>query len=144
MGKKKIIIIVGVALVVIAAIVIGIIFGLQMMNKGNQAQTEVDISNKKVFQHDVGEMFSNVSDGKKLVKINATVECTDEKFIEVLTSKNYIIRNEITEIIRGKKVEELEGSEGQKNLQKQILARLNEVFNTKVISDVYFQDFIVQ
>ena len=146
MNTKKIIIIGVFVLIAIIAIVFGIIFGLQIMNKdkGPETEVELDISSAKIFQHDVGEMFCNLAESRKLVKINPTVETTDEKFIEVLTNKNYIIRNEINEIIRSKKAEEIEGSEGQKSLQKQILTRLNEIFNTKVISNVYFKDFIVQ
>lgn len=144
LSTKKIIIIGVFVLIAIIAIVFGVIFGLQMVNKGGADEAGTDISSKEIFQHDAGEMYSNLSESKKLVKINPTVETTDEKFLEVLTNKNYIIRNEINEIIRSKKEEEIKGSEGQKNLQKQILARLNEVFNTKVISNVYFKDFIVQ
>lgn len=144
MSTKKIIIIGVFVVIAIIAIVFGVIFGLQMTNKGDGGESELDISSKKIFQHDVGEIISNLSESKKLVKINPTVETTDEKFLEVLTDKNYIIRNEINEIIRSKKEEEIKGSEGQKNLQKQILARLNEVFKNKVISNVYFKDFIVQ
>ncbi len=142
--KKGIIIAIVAGLLAVVIIVVGVLFGIQMMNKNNGGEKTEDISNKAVFQHDVGEMYSNLSDSKKIVKVSTTVETTDEKFIETLTNKNYIIRNEINEIIRSKKVEEIEGTDGQRNLQKQIVTRLNEVFNTKLISDVYFNDFIVQ
>lgn len=141
--KKGVIIAIVATLLAIIVIVVGIVFGLQMAKGGGDENGE-DISNKEVYQHDVGEMHSNLAESKRFVKINVTVETIDEKFLEILMNKNYIIRNEITEIIRSKKVEEIEGSEGQKNLQKQIVSRLNEVFNTKAISQVYFNDFIVQ
>lgn len=141
MNKKKIIIIAAIALILIVVIALGVIFGLKMM-KGDKGAD--DISNKEIFQHDVGEMYSNLSESKKLVKVNPTVETTDEEFLETLATKNYIIRNEVNEIIRSKNEEEIRGSEGQKQLQNSILNRLNEVFNTQVITDVYFKDFIVQ
>ncbi len=141
MGKKKIIIILAVVLFLIVAVALGVVFGMKMM-KGDKA--EEDISAKEVFQHDVGELITNLTGSKKLVKVNPTVETTDEKFLETLTNKNYIIRNEVNEIIRSKNEEEIRGNEAQKQLQQSIIKRLNEVFNTQVISDVYFKDFIVQ
>lgn len=140
--KKSVIIAIIAIVLAVVVIVVGVIFGLRMA-KGN-GEVSDDISQKEIYQHDVGEMYSNLSESKKLVKVSATVETTEEEYLETLESKNYIIRNEINEIIRSKKLEEIEGSEGQKNLQSQIVTRLNEVFNTKVISDVYFNDFIVQ
>lgn len=141
--KKGVIIAIVAAILAIVVIAVGIIFGLKMA-KGDKGEDTEDISNKEIYQHEVGEMYCNLSDSKKIVKVTATVETTDEKFNETLESKNYIIRNEINEIIRGKKQEEVEGSDAQTNLQKQILTKLNEAFNTKLISDVYFNDFIVQ
>lgn len=141
MGKKKIIIGVVVVVFLIVAIALGVVFGMKM-SKGDKG--EEDISEKEVFQHDVGELITNISASKKLVKLNPTVETTDEKFLETLTNKNYIIRNEVNDIVRSKSEEEIKGSEAQKQLQDSILKRLNEVFNTKVISNVYFKDFIVQ
>lgn len=138
--KKGIIIAIVAALLSIVIIVVGIIVGLKIYGKGNSE----DISKKEIYQHDVGEMYANLSESKKIVKVTATVETTDEKFAETLTDKNYIIRNEINEIIRSKKQDDVEGSDGQKNLQKQIVTRLNEEFKTQAISDVYFNDFIVQ
>lgn len=141
--KKGVIIAIVAVVLAIVVIAVGIIFGLKMA-KGSGGEGTEDISNKEIFQHDVGEMYSNLSESKNIVKVTATVETTDEKFQETLEEKNYIIRNEINEIVRSKTKEEVQGSDGQKNLQKQIVTRLNEVFNTKVISDVYFNDFIVQ
>lgn len=141
MGKKKVIIILVVVLFLIVAIALGVVFGMKMMKSD---KTEEDISTKEVFQHDVGELITNLTGSKKLVKVNPTVETTDEKFLETLTNKNYIIRNEVNEIIRSKNEEQIRGNEAQKQLQQSILKRLNEVFNTQVISNVYFKDFIVQ
>ena len=144
MSTKKIIIIGVFVLLAIVAIIFGVIFGLQMSKNSATSGMESVMANKDMFKYDVGEMYCNLSESRKLVKINITVETTNEKFLTVLESKNYIIRHEINEIIRGKKEDELSGSEGQKVIQKEILGRLNEVFNTKLISDVYFNDFIVQ
>lgn len=140
--KKSVIIAIIAIVLAVVVIVVGVLFGLNMAKDKGEASD--DISQKEIYQHDVGEMYSNLSESKKLVKVNVTVETTEEAYLETLENKNYIIRNEVNEIIRSKKLEEVEGSEGQKNLQKQIVTRLNEVFNTKVISDVYFNDFIVQ
>lgn len=140
--KKSVIIAIVAILLAIVVIVVGIVFGLQMAKVSGQDSD--DVSQKEIYQHDVGEMHSNLSESKKLVKVTPTVETTDEKYIGTLQNKNYIIRNEINEIIRSKKEEEVIGKDAQDNVQKQIVTRLNEIFNTKVISDVYFNDFIVQ
>lgn len=111
--KKSVIIAIVAVLLAVVVIVVGIIFGLRMA-KGNGEKVSDDISQKEIYQHDVGEMYSNLSESKKLVKVSATVETTEEEYLETLETKNYIIRNEINEIIRSKKLEEIEGSEGQK------------------------------
>ena len=140
--KKGVIVAIVAVLLAIVVIVVGIVFGLQMANK-DKGDSD-DISQKEIYQHDVGEMYSNLSESKKLVKVTTTVETTDEDYLEILENKNYIIRNEINEIIRSKKEEEIRGKDAQESIQKQIVTKLNEVFNTEVISDVYFNDFIVQ
>ena len=142
MSTKKIIVVVSLVVVALSITALGVFFGITMSkDKGDKKE---DISKKEIYQHDIGEIYSNLSESKKLVKINPTVETTDEKFVETLTNKNYIIRNEINEIIRSKSEDEIKGSDGQKQLQDSILTRLNKVFNTQVITNVYFKDFIVQ
>ena len=143
MDTKKIIIIGTFVVLAIVAIVFGVIFGLQMSNNSSNNNVE-DMASKTIFRHDVGEMYCNLSESRKIVKVNTTIETTNEKFLEVLTNKSYIIRDEINKIIRSKKEDEISGSEGQKNIQKEVVAKLNEIFNTKLITDVYFNDFIVQ
>ena len=46
--------------------------------------------------------------------------------------------------MRNSTEEELEGKEGQVNLQKKIKDSLIELFNDSNIANIYFDDFIIQ
>lgn len=136
MSKKTIIIIVAVLVITILA---GIIVGLMFFRKPNSEPKEV-IKHKLT----IDEMYSNVKDSKRILKLKITIESIDPKAIERLSEKSYLIRDEVNKICRNKTDEDLQGKEGQINLNSEIKQSLIKLFPDESISDIYFDDFIIQ
>lgn len=139
MDRKNIIIIVLLVLVVLLSAT-GIMIGLRFVD------VDEITANKKeeTYSLNLEDMYCNVKDSNKIVKVNITIETNDEDSINNLSDKVYLIRDEINQIIRNKTEDELIGKEGQVNLQKDIRETLNKIFDDETIINVYFNDFVMQ
>ncbi len=136
MSKKTIIIIVA---VLALAIIIGVVAGVMFWKNSNSEPKEV-----VKYNLTVDDMYCNIKESKRILKLKMTVESIDPDSIERLSEKVFLIRDEVNKIARGKTYEELEGSEGQIKLQERIKNNLIELFPNESISNVYFNDFIIQ
>lgn len=141
METKKIILIVVLVVVILFAI-FGTIMGffLTKNNKNNQD------NNKEAEKYyiTVDDMYCNLRESKRIVKIKATIEITDKNSYEKIQNKEFLIRDEVNKIIRNKKEEELQGSDGQEKLQLEIKNNLVSLFDDNKIDNVYFNDLIIQ
>lgn len=137
MSRKKIIIIA----VIILLITLSLVAIFSFLYVKSKADTNKP---KEKFYFDVGEMYSNVKDSSSIVKVDITIEVTDKELLKILERKKFLINNQINEIIRSKTEKELEGSDGQVLLQKEITAKLAKLFNTEDITNIYFEELIVQ
>ena len=92
----------------------------------------------------VGDSFvNNVKDSKKICKLTIKLEISKD-VAELVTYREPEIRDRINALVRGKSEADLEGREGQEKLQKEIVALIQKIINSKGIKDVYFDEFIVQ
>jgi len=138
-SKKNVIIVVLLVLLIIVSAV-GIILGLKFI-KGD----DLNINRKEeTYSLDLKDMYCNVKDSNKIVKVNITIETNNKNTVEVLSEKVYLIRDEINQIIRNKTEDELKGREGQVNLQNDIREALIRIFKDEAITNVYFNDFVMQ
>ena len=139
MSNKSVIKVVLLVLLVLIAVV-GIVMAL-IFAKNNDL-----VSNKKeeTFSLDLDDMYCNIKDSNKIIKVNITIEANNKKTIETLSEKVYLVRDEINQIIRSKTEDQLKGKEGQVNLQDDIRETLINIFDDKAITNVYFNDFVMQ
>ncbi len=135
MSKKTIIIILVVALLAIA---IGVFVGVKVF--GNNSQPK----ETPRFILTLEDMYCNIKDSKKILKIKITIETTSEEAISKISAKQFLVRDEVNKIIRNRTEEDLAGREGQDNLQTAIKEVLVELFQDESIINVYFDDFIIQ
>ena len=112
MSKKTIIIVV---IILVIAIFFGVIVGVLFWQKANSGEKEVIKYNLTI-----DEMYSNIKDSKRIIKMKITIESIDPKSIEKLTEKSFLVRDEVNKIVRNKIDDELEGADGQNNLQEEI------------------------
>ncbi|NLV76433.1 MAG: flagellar basal body-associated FliL family protein [Tissierellia bacterium] len=89
-------------------------------------------------------MYCNIKDSKKIVRVKVTIETNNKNTLELLENKQFLIRDDINKIIRSKTEEELQGDEGQIKLQKEIKESLIKLFDDVAITNVYFDDLIIQ
>ena len=141
METKKIILIV-VLVVVILFAVFGTIMGLFLTKNNGGKQNKNKEAEKYYITLD--DMYCNLRESKRIVKIKATIEITDKNTYEKIQDKQFLIRDEINKIIRNKKEEELQGSDGQEKLQLEIKNNLVSLFDDDKIKNVYFNDLIIQ
>lgn len=121
------------------ALIIGIIIGISYL----RSEAEETAKNA-TYNYNIGEMYCNLKDSKKIVKVNPILVFKDKELLETLAENSYLIKDEINKIIRNKSDKDIEGSEGQLALQSEITKKLIAIFNNENITQVYFDEFIVQ
>lgn len=90
------------------------------------------------------EFVTNLKGDDKFVKAGVELEVYDKNVLNELKDQNSKIRNLILQILRNKAPQDLEGSEGQIKLQNEIKGEINKILGADKITNVYFDDFIVQ
>lgn len=138
-NRKTVIIVLLVVLILFATV--GLVLGISVY-KNNGGNNEKKGSEKYYITLD--EMYCNIKDSKKIVKIKTTIEVDDKDTNEELEKKQFLMRNEVNKIIRSKEEEDLQGKEGHMGLQKEVKDSLVNLFDNESISNVYFDDLIIQ
>lgn len=139
MFKKKSTIII---IALLLALIIGIVAGIFLILRNGDKEEKV----KEIPTYTVAcdDLYGNIKDSKKILKLNIVVETTDEKLQTTLNEKMFLVRDRANEIIVTKTEEELREEKGQTILKEQIKVDLMEIFETDKIKNVYFNDFIIQ
>lgn len=140
--KKNILVI-----IIVILFIIIISFGLTIlfMQNNNGEKDESLKVDKNIIMYSFNDSFiSNVKDSNKILKITVRLELSNSKVEEVINARSPELRNEINLLLRGKTEEDLKGSEGQSNLQKEILSVVRKLLNTDKVLNVYFDEFIIQ
>lgn len=139
MSTKKIFLLAIITLIILLAIV-GVVLKFFVFNDKNENKEEV----KDKYKYEVDEILCNLKNTNSITRLKIIVETTDEKLIKEFEEKSYLIKNKVNEIVRNKTHEDLEGSEGQLSLQRELITELNDVFSTNEIVNIYFDEFIIQ
>ncbi len=123
------------------AMVMGATFYFATQQRGEQ---QTAVKPMKTYTYSIGEMYANVKDSRKILKVNIEVETINEKLKETFDEKRPKMTNSILELLRNKTEEELSGEKGQKALRQQVLKSIKQVIPSDEIMDVFFVEFIVQ
>lgn len=137
MSTKNVVVILLILVVLLSGI--GIFLGINMYKNNKSEEKPIE-----TFSLTLEDMYCDLKDSNSIAKINVTVETYNERSLETLENKIYLVRNNINEIVRNKTEEELKGKNGQVNLQKEIKDSLVNVFNDEAIINVYFNQFVIQ
>lgn len=141
MNNRNIILIIILVLLIVLA-VLGAVLGVIYYRNNN-----TNNSNGKsieTFNLTLDDMYCNLKDSKRIMKVRITIETSNKNTFESLNSKQFLIRDDINKIIRNKTEDEIEGEEGQTTLQKEIKESLVNLFNDNTITNIYFNDLIIQ
>ncbi|CCQ95537.1 putative Flagellar basal body-associated protein FliL [[Clostridium] ultunense Esp] len=128
--------------VVIIFAILGVVLGVTYYRNSKVN----DSSGKQVetFNLTLDDMYCNIKDSKKIMKVKITIETSNKKTLDMLGEKQFLIRDDINKIIRNKTEDEIQGEEGQVGLQKEIKESLVKLFNNSTITNIYFNDLIIQ
>lgn len=138
MSTKKILLIAIISFILLFLIVGSVFFIVTY--RSNYAQAKPT----EHYYFDIGEMYCNIKDSNKIIKLKMTIELTNEKVLEELNKRNFSIKHEINTIMINKTEKDVDGKEGLLTLQSEITNKLGEIFSTNDITKVYFEEFIVQ
>lgn len=138
MSTKKTFVLAIVSLIILTLLA-GVIYLLILYNNSKAKADSIEY-----YYYDVDEMYCNLNNSNRIVKLKITIELVDEKLMEKIEEKNFSIKHEINTIMMNKNEEEIRGKEGLLKLQSEITSKLSDIFNTEKITTVYFEEFIVQ
>ncbi|MHB1392440.1 MAG: flagellar basal body-associated FliL family protein [Clostridia bacterium] len=140
---KRNIILIAIIILLLLVIVSGIIIYM-IFNTPKEVKEEPIKIDKDLMMVTLGDSFvNNVKDSKKICKLSLKVEINKE-VAELVTYRESEIRDRINALIRSKTEADLAGKEGQEKLQKEIVATMQKIINSKEIRNVYFVEMIVQ
>ncbi len=101
------------------------------------------------WYHTPGEyIVTNVRDSARLLKIVPVLEYqttkTDEELQEYLKAHDQIVRDAIIFLCRGKTEPELRSPDIEFTIRQEIIDLVNQVMPGDTVTNVYFNDFVLQ
>ena len=160
MSKKKLIILVSSILTV--AIIAGAVFfffqdkdsdsdpsdeeGTEQVAEEEGGNEEEKIKEEKKGNYPLDSFIVNLADpgGRRYLNIKIVLELGDKEFAEALKKKVPQIRDRILMILPTKTFKEIKSVEGKSSLRTTIMAELNNIIQDGKITNLYFQEFVVQ
>lgn len=142
MKKNKLFLIIGIAVV----LVIGIVVAVLLLTSNKEPEPVV----VEYFEYNLDENYSNLlaADNAKqrIVKYRVCIQYTGEKTSEILEKNKTKLMNNVDEILRGTKAEDLDKPNGKEKLRgriKNMVIDSLELDDT-VITDIFLQPFVIQ
>lgn len=135
--NKRILLIVLLIVLGISIIIAGVLGFFYFKSKNTS------VEEKEKLYYEVGDMSTNLKGINRKVKLFITIEYTDKKLLKKFEESKKI-KDVILKILRNKTADDLDGIEGHSNLQKEITNILVKTFANEEITNVYFNEFIVQ
>ncbi len=128
-----------VAVVVLLAVAGAAVFFL-VFNKSDEPEPVVYI------EFEMGELYTNLADERKILKFNMVVEYTDETLLTLITTNKSKITNNVYEIFRRKTYEQTQSPSFQERTRDEIKEMIIEILESdaETITNVYFLQFIIQ
>lgn len=160
MSKKKLIILVSSILTV--AIIAGAVFfffqykdsdseladeeGTEQVAEEKEGNEEEKIKEEKRDNYSLDSFIVNLADpgGRRYLNIRIVLELDDKEFAESLKKQVPEIRDKILMILPTKTFKEIQSVEGKNSLRTAIIAELNNIIQEGKITNLYFQEFVVQ
>ena len=111
-----------------------------------------EVAEKKEAKAKVKSLLSmetfvvNLADpgGKRYLRVTIALEIDDQDFVEKVKKIVPKMRDKVLLILPSKKFKDIRTSSGKDSLRKEIIAQLNPLLNKCKITDLYFQEFVIQ
>ncbi len=142
MNKKKMIIIAAaVLLIVVVAVVLIFVLG------GDKEPKEVELVYSEYYFEEAYSNLAVPDDGKgSICKYRVCIKYTGDTTLELIEKNKTELLNNIDEIIRTTKKEDLEKQNGKEKLRGKIQNMVIDVLelDEEIIDDVFLQPFVIQ
>jgi len=94
---------------------------------------------------DPGDYFvTDIKGSLGLLKTDIILQIKDGKRKQVFNDEVHKIRNDIIFILRNKTEDELKSTDIEDTLSQEIIAKLNQEFNSDDFDRVFFNEFVIQ
>ena len=111
-----------------------------------------EVAEKKEAKAKVKSLLSmetfvvNLADpgGKRYLRVTIALEIDDQDFVEEVKKNVPKMRDKVLLILPSKKFKDIRTSSGKDSLRKEIIAQLNPLLDKCKITDLYFQEFVIQ
>lgn len=146
MNSKKIIIIAAAALLVIVIAVVAVVLltGKKDTMAPPKAKETVKSSGEQYY-FTTGELYCNIKDSKTAILSISVVVVTDaDELVKRIEKAPAVINDAVNKIVRSHTLEELQDTESFELLKQEIFDELSEVYQTKNISEILFEKFVIQ
>jgi len=98
---------------------------------------------EKHSMYSLGTFVTNLNDPGRLIRVGIDLELENDEAARLVAARASQVKTEIYGILRAKRYLDLEGETGLKNLQKDILSRMESMF-PGAVRNVFFSEFIIQ
>lgn len=91
----------------------------------------------------LGQFITNLKDSGRFIRISVDLRAVDEEGQRELVTRGSEIKTDIYGLLRSKTYEEMQGEKGLRELQADILSRI-EATCPGMVTEVFFTEFLVQ
>jgi len=146
--KKKLILIIIVVILLLGGGGAALYFAGMLPIGGNSSDKEIDPKLvPKIIYHDLEEFIVNLNNPGKQVsflKMRITLELPNLLTKTIIESKLPRIRDNFQLYLRELRNSDLQGSSGIHRLKEELILRINKVIAPEKVSDILFEEIIVQ
>lgn len=84
------------------------------------------------------------SDQRRYLKVSMVLAYQEEELEEELESRKAQMSDRIIDILRGKKVEDIQNDDATNRIREEVTREINSILKEGSIEEVYFTEFIIQ
>lgn len=148
-SKKKLFIMIGVAVLLLSAIGGGAVFMLSGKKNTKEKESKVEVAKAPVFLALEPFIVNLQSDsGEKYLQVQMTLQVSDEAQSNVIKTNSPQVKSRLIMLLSSKDAAELLTPEGKDKLIKEIMEQVNLPFSAKAdpqkVSGVFFTSFVIQ
>ncbi|MFP4087409.1 MAG: flagellar basal body-associated protein FliL [Desulfobacteraceae bacterium] len=115
-------------------------------SEGIEAQEKAQYLFKDRINFPLENFIVNLADsgGRRYLSTTIVLEFSDKRLVGSLEKKVPEIRDRILMILPTKTFKDIQSAEGKKTLRTTLIRELNDVLQEGKITNIYFQEFVVQ
>ncbi len=145
-GKKRMIILIGAAIVVLVGVGAGLFFSGILGGKKEEVKEVAAAPSGPIF-YDLPEFIVNLNTGGKQVsflKLKVTLELAKDTDAPIIEQQLPRVTDSFNTYLRELRASDLSGSAGMYRLKDELLLRLSKTIEGAQVKDILFKDVLIQ